>query len=78
MKENVITKQSIARSLANALMRLGKNDWEAALWNIDKAREQLVLYRQERLESKTVERFLGEPNPLEGDTKSFPADSMDY
>jgi hypothetical protein len=60
MKENVVTKQSIARSLANALMRLGKCDWEAVLWNIDKAREQLMLYREERREVKTVERFLDE------------------
>jgi hypothetical protein len=56
--EKVVTKTGIAHSLAAALMRLGKSDWEGVLWNIDKAREQVAIHRRQNLERKTVETFL--------------------
>ena len=54
----LITKQAVCHSLANAIMRLGKGDWEGVLWNIDKAREQFVTYRNEQRDIRALAKAL--------------------
>lgn len=61
--DRLVTKQAIVHALANALVRLGKGDWESVLWNIDKARELVINYRQQQRQGKTITRFLLGGNP---------------
>jgi hypothetical protein len=56
----VIRKGDIATALANALMRLGKNDWEGVLWAIDRAREVTVDYRAQGQARRMADRLIEE------------------
>jgi hypothetical protein len=42
-----VNKQDIVYAIANALMRLGKNDWEGCLRYLEKAQRRLIQYLNE-------------------------------
>jgi hypothetical protein len=58
MSAHGIQKHDIANALASAIMRLGKNDWEGAFWNIDKSRRLLEQYRIQEQSAKMAEKLV--------------------
>jgi len=55
-----IRKQEIVEVLANALMRLGKNDWEGVLWRLDSARRLVAEYQAQTINHRIAKRLIAE------------------
>ena len=56
----VIHKIDVALALANALMRLGKNDWEGVDYHVENARRLFEGFRTQAAERQNVERLVVE------------------
>jgi hypothetical protein len=53
-----VQKQDVAMALANALMRLGKNDHEGVIYHMARARANFEVWLHERAEGRNIEKLV--------------------